>query len=480
MRANMHDLSAYLTSQLTTDGGAPAVIGEATLTYASLADRVEAVVEAVEPLVVAGDVVALDIRSPVLGLVAGLAADRLGVAFLPLDTAAPLTRQQWVVESSAARAVLRETGPLRLEACPVSASRPAWPLTDPGYVIYTSGTTGCPKGVHVPKRALIERLEGLRQLPGFGRGGSVLALSALSFDMSLVEILLPLSTGGPVVAVDLAARRNAEVFDRAVRRHRPDVVQATPSFWRLMLASGWKGSADLTVWCGGEAMTPELAGALHERCAELWNLYGPTEATIWASAWRVVPGHPISLGTELPGTRMDLVDPAGAAVTGNGVDGEIRISGTGVADGYLAATPAENARFLSTPAGRSYLTGDRARRGDDAALTFLGRLDNQVKVRGHRVELGEIESTLESHPAVAEAVVVLLDRGDPDAAHLCAAVVTRTGVRVRELRRWLAERLPAAMIPQVVQIVAALPRTSAGKLDRVTVTTRLAAGGELS
>ncbi|ASW54321.1 AMP-binding protein [Plantactinospora sp. KBS50] len=476
----MRDLSAHLARQLAADGAAPAAVGETTLSYTELADRVGAVVDAVKPFVVAGDVVALDIRTPVLGLVAALAADRLGVAFLPLDTAAPRTRQQWVLDSSAARVVLRETGPLRLEPYPLTPGRPSWPLTDPGYVIYTSGTTGRPKGVHVPKRAHVERLEGLRELPGLRSGGSFLALSPLSFDMSMVEVFLPLVVGGPVVTVDLAARRNAEVFDRAVRDHRPDVVQATPSFWRLMLASGWSGSAELAVWCGGEAMTPELATVLHGRCGALWNLYGPTETTVWASAWQVEPGRPISLGTELPGTTMDLVDTAGEVVAGVGAEGEIRIGGAGIADGYLGGTPADDARFDHTPPGRSYRTGDRARRGDDGTLTFVGRLDTQVKVRGHRVELGEVESTLEAHPAVAEAIVVLVAGDDPEAAHLHAAVVARTAVTVRELRRWLAERLTAAMIPQKIEVATALPRTSAGKLDRVTITTLLAAGRRLS
>ena len=475
----MQDLSAYLTSQLAADGGAPAAVGDVTFSYASLADRVESVVEAVKPLAVAGEVVALDIRTPALGLVAALAADRLGQAYLPLDTAAPMTRQQRALENSAARVVLRETDPLRLEAFRVSARRPAWPLADPGYIIYTSGTTGRPKGIHVPKRSLIERLEGLRERPGFGRHGSFLALSALSFDMSVVETLLPLAAGGAMVTADTAARRNVEVFDHAVHEYQPDVAQATPSFFRLMLASGWTGSESLTIWCGGEAMTPDLASALHERCAALWNMYGPTEATVWTSAWRVVPGQPISLGTELPGTVLDLVGPDGEVVTGTGLDGEIRISGAGIADGYLDATPAEDARFRGTRANRSYLTGDRARRNADSSLTFLGRSDNQVKVRGHRIEMGEIESALESHPVVTEAIVALVDHGDPDTAHLSAAVVARARVNVRDLRRWLAERLPAAMIPQVIQVAAAFPRTSAGKLDRVTITARLAEGRHL-
>ncbi|WP_433389478.1 amino acid adenylation domain-containing protein [Micromonospora sp. KLBMP9576] len=469
-------LADHLARRLDTDRDAPAVTGETTLTYGELAEHVDTVATSVAPFVSPGDVVALEVRSPALGLIAALAADRLGVAYLPLDVSAPPPRRQWVLESSAATALLRETGPLRLAAQPLGAGRPVVALTDPGYVIYTSGTTGRPKGVHVPKRSLVERLAGLLAVPGFPPGGSLLAMSALSFDMSIVETLLPLVAGGSMVTLDLAARRDAEVFGRAVRRFRPGVVQATPSFFRLMLASGWAGGSDLTVWCGGEAMTPEVAAALHGCCREVWNLYGPTEACVWASAWRFEPGRPISLGTELPGTTVELVGAGGAVLTGVGAEGEIRISGAGIADGYLAAPPGEDDRFRSTPGTRSYLTGDRARRGPDGSLTFLGRNDNQVKVRGHRVELGEIESALECHPAVTEAIAVLVGRDDPETARLAAVVVSRRRVAARDLRRWLADRLPAPMIPQSIEIAPALPRTSTGKLDRVRVQQVLDAG----
>ncbi|HTF09416.1 MAG TPA: AMP-binding protein, partial [Asanoa sp.] len=252
---------------------------------------------------------------------------------------------------------------------------------------------------------------------------------------------------------------------------------ATPSYFRLMIASGWSGCADLSVWCGGEAMTPELAVALHERCGTLWNLYGPTEATVWASAWQVVPDEPISLGGELPGTTVELVDPSGAVLTAAGAEGELRISGAGIADGYLGGTPADDARFDVTSTARRYLTGDRARREPDGSLSFLGRVDNQVKLRGHRLELGEIEATLESHPAVVEAVVVLVAADDAERAHLAGAVVTRDRVTVRELRRWLGDRLTAVMLPRTLHIVATLPRTSAGKLDRVGIARWLAEAG---
>jgi amino acid adenylation domain-containing protein len=477
------DLSGHLAARLAADPGGPAVTGDANLTWAQLADRVEETVAALKPLVNPGEIVALDIGSPVLGLVAALAADRLGTAYLPLDTAAPPMRRQHALESSAARAVLREAGPLRLEASALGPARPVWELADPGYVIYTSGTTGQPKGVHVPKRALIERLAGLQRYPGLpqagagsdGRGGSFLALSALSFDMSVVETLLPLAAGAPLVAVDAAARRDVGVFERAVREYQPAVVQATPSFWRLMIASGWRGERGLTVWCGGEALTPDLARALSERCGALWNFYGPTEATVWVSAWRVEPGRPISLGTALPGTVVELVDRDGAVLSEVAAEGEIRISGAGLASGYLAATPAEDARFGGTPAGRSYLTGDRARRLPDGGLEFLGREDNQVKIRGHRVELGEVEAALESHPAVAEAVALLVGREDPATARLAAVVVADGTISARDLRRWLADRLPPPMIPAKLETAGVLPRTSAGKLDRVAIAARMTA-----
>jgi amino acid adenylation domain-containing protein len=470
------DLSGHLTARLAADPGAPAVTGDIGLTWAQLADRVEETVAALKPLTSAGEIVALDISSPVLGLVAALAADRLGVAYLPLDTAAPPMRQQWAVESSAARAVLREVGPLRLEASALSPTRPVWELADPGYVIYTSGTTGRPKGVHVPKRALLERLDGLQRYPGLPAAGSFLALSALSFDMSVVETLLPLAAGQPLVAVDVAARRDVGVFDRAVREHRPGVVQATPSFWRLMIASGWRGDPGLTIWCGGEALTPDLAEALSERCGTLWNFYGPTEATVWVSAWRVEPGRPISLGTVLPDTVVELVDADGTVLTAVGAEGEIRISGAGVASGYVAATPAEDARFGGPPAARTYLTGDRARRLPDGGLEFLGRGDNQVKIRGHRVELGEVEAALQSHPAVTEAVALLIGRDDPATARLAAVVVADAAVTARDLRRWLADRLPPPMIPSKLETASALPRTTAGKLDRVAIAARMTGG----
>ncbi|NRQ33080.1 AMP-binding protein [Nonomuraea sp. NN258] len=447
-----------------------AVTGLHDLTYADLIGRVEAVTPELGRRAAAGDVVALEVTAPETALVGMLAALRLGMAFLPLDTTMPAARRRQVLESAGARAVLTETGPFALRVSRVADPGPAWPLADPGYVMFTSGSTGRPKGVHVSARALAERLDGLRRVPGFGADHSFLALTAVSFDIALAETLLPMVTGGSVVAVDRRARVDTDRFGAAVETYRPAVVQATPSFWRLMLASGWSGRRGLTLWCGGEPMTKSLAQALLPCGDELWNLYGPTEATIWATAWRVSPDHEISLGEPLPGTTLRLFD-GDRQVTGPGTAGEIVLSGAGLADGYLGAGPEQDPRFAArgTDAAPAYGTGDRARYRADRSLEFLGRSDTQVKLRGHRIELGEIEAVLEEHPSVVDAIVVLVAGDRHDGGTLAAAVTTRGQVTTRELRRWLADRLPAPMLPRSLHLAGSLPRTTAGKLDRVRI-----------
>jgi D-alanine--poly(phosphoribitol) ligase subunit 1 len=215
-------------------------------------------------------------------------------------------------------------------------------------------------------------------------------------------------------------------------------------------------------------LTEQLAAQLLPRCRALWNVYGPTETTIWATAARVERTGPdgridVSLGQALS-DRHDLVDGDGTLVTAPGVEGEIVISGECVAIGYLGDTP-EQRRF-TTVAGipeRSYLTGDRGRYRADGSLEFLG----------HRLELAEVEVVLESHPMVRQAVVLLCHGGDHAREHLAAAVSTGKPLGERRLREWLAERLPAYMVPQRISIRPALPNTSTGKVDRTALRTVL-------
>jgi D-alanine--poly(phosphoribitol) ligase subunit 1 len=329
-------------------------------------------------------------------------------------------------------------------------------IPDAAYVIYTSGSTGRPKGVVVSHQALLDRLRGLVLLPGLAAGESMLAMAALSFDMSVTELFLPLAVGGCVIAAP-TARRDQQRFREVTEQFQPSVIQATPSFWRLALASRWAGAPGSRLWCGGEALTPALAGQLLPLCADLWNLYGPTEETI-------------SLGSPLPGTRLGLIDQAGLPIGEAERPGEIIIYGQGLATSYLGQPELTSERFtdLATPDGlrRCYRTGDRAVYADDGSLVFLGRDDNQVKLRGHRIELGELESVMEGHPQVSEAIAVLKHAEDPVRAYIAAYAVPVGEVTSREIRTWLSVRLPSSTLPRKLTLLPALPRTEGGKVDR--------------
>lgn len=294
-------------------------------------------------------------------------------------------------------------------------------------------------------------------------------MTALSFDISLAELLLPVTVGATVIPAPPAARLDPEVFAGVAASMNPAVLQATPSFWRLALAWGWPGAPAGRIWCGGEALTPGLAAKLRPRCARLWNVYGPTEATIWATAADITDPSSVSLGTALPGTQVRLLAADGTEITAPGTPGHLVLSGDGLASGYLGLPELTAARF---PAGR-YLTGDLAAYRADGALEYWGREDDQIKLRGHRIELGEIEAVAEDCPETTSAVAVLKD-AETASAHI--ALYVTGGVTARTLRTWFAQRLPPAMRPATVEVLAQLPRTSAGKVDRQALTAAPAPG----
>lgn len=266
-------------------------------------------------------------------------------------------------------------------------------------------------------------------------------------------------------------RQDPGLFAAFTRDAEPDVMQATPSFWRLVLAAGWPGRLQADIWSGGEALTPSLAAELLPRCRELWNLYGPTEAAIYATGARIESPDDVSLGLPLPGTRVGILGEDGLMQDGPFAVGELVIAGAGLADGYLGL-PELTAERFGAVAGfgdRAYRTGDLARRRANGSLEFLGRKDGQVKLRGHRIELQEVEAVLEEHPAVAEVVVTLHNATDPRSAHLTALVVADGPLSARDLRRWLSERVIAIKVPKYITFVSEFPRTSAGKIDRLAV-----------
>ncbi|SIO25216.1 amino acid adenylation domain-containing protein [Singulisphaera sp. GP187] len=428
-------------------------------------------------------------RSPDM-LVALLAVLKAGAAYLPLDPEYPRDRLEFMLRDSRAAILLThrniqnllpDTGAPtilldndRAELERHDGTRPPDVSPHPAslaYVIYTSGSTGKPKGVMIPHHALTNFILAMRALLGLEAADSLLAVTTLSFDIAVLELFLPLVVGA---RIELASRDEASDGPRLAKRLRDGdarFLQATPATWRLLLDSGWDGQPGLSILCGGEAMPRELAERLLPKADALWNLYGPTETTVWSTAAPVETGTgTVSIGRPIANTQVYILDARMQPVP-VGVAGELYIGGEGVVRGYLDRPALTAERFHPDPFGkpgaRLYQTGDLARWRADGTLECLGRLDHQVKIRGHRIELGEVEDALHDHPSVQAAVAV----ARPDAqgnAQLVAYLVTTDDAQTTatELRRWLKPRLPEPMIPSAFVLLDALPLTPNGKVDR--------------
>ena len=341
------------------------------------------------------------------------------------------------------------------------------------YLIYTSGSTGKPKGVMIPRRALVNFLLSMAETPGMAASDTHLAVTTASFDISILEFLLPLVCGAQIVMATAEQSADARELERLLQQHAITVMQATPTTWRMLLESGWEGKSDLRIFCGGEALTADLARQLLPRCRELWNMYGPTETTIWSSTERLTSADQISLGPPIANTQFHVLDEDHKPVS-QGMPGELWIGGTGLARGYLKRPELTAERFVTdltrigpTSEGleaRLYRTGDEVRNRPDGTLEFLGRLDQQVKLHGFRIELGEIESVLSKIEGIGQAVVVLRE-DRPGDKRLVAYYTGRTGLSSTSLHQALKNTLPDYMIPSVFLRLEKFPLTPNAKLD---------------
>ncbi|GII85369.1 non-ribosomal peptide synthetase [Sphaerisporangium siamense] len=461
--------------QVAAAPGAVAVVSEDTpgirreLTYRELAVRAGGLAARLRDQGAGpGSVVAVRMsRGPAM-IVALLGVAMSGAAYLPVDPDYPEARVEYMIEHSGAALIVTDadlddllSGELPTGVAPVGGPSP----DDTAYVLYTSGSTGRPKGVVVPHRALTNFLLAMRVLVGSQPSDVWLALTSLSFDISALELYLPLVTGGRVVVAGAETARDGAALARLIAGTGVTHVQATPSGWRVLLAGDLPPVVALA---GGEPLPLALAAELRARVRRLVNMYGPTETTIWSTAWEV-PERPerVSIGSPIVNTTVHVVDADGATVP-IGVPGELLIGGAGVADGYLGRPDLTAERFVRHGGERVYRTGDVVRWSADGTLEFIGRTDNQVKLRGHRIELGEIEAVLEAHPAVRQAVVAVRDD------LLVAFVVPDVpgildvpdGSDALDLRRHVAGQLPGYMVPATVVALDALPLTPNGKVDR--------------
>ncbi|MFF2089443.1 amino acid adenylation domain-containing protein [Paenibacillus sp. NPDC058174] len=475
--------------------------GAEMVTYAELNERANRLAHSLMAKGVGNEriVALMASRSPQL-LVGILGILKAGGAYVAIDPAYPKERIDWMLEDCGEALLLTEKAYAGL----ITSAASEWYLDDPelyaadrgnpevvhkpehlAYVLYTSGSTGRPKGVMIEHRGLAHFISGFRKRIPFEKGQRILAMASVSFDIFVVENLLPLTLGMGIVLANDEERSDAALLQGLIHTHGVDVLQITPSrfkWWMNQLGETDGLQALRILMIGAEPLTADVLGRLRAATgARLFNLYGPTETTVWTSIREVTEGDDITIGTPIEGSVMMVLDEE-LKLQPTGVTGEICIGGPGVGRGYLSH-PEWDAAFVPNPYApgeRMYRTGDLGRRLENGEFAYAGRRDFQVKIRGHRIEIGEIEQLLLRHEQVRETVVTAFEEEDGEYA-LCAYVVMRmqtgadaeqgggaglSGPLIVQLREYLGDKLPSYMVPAFIVVLDDIPLTPTGKIDR--------------
>lgn len=484
------------------------------ITYKSLIEQCNQLAHVlIKENVSPGDKVGVALDRSATMVISLIAILKVGAVYIPLDPLYPKKSIDYKLSNSGAKVLVTTenyTGKYEVERQIIigtetrvsdefSKESPKTGVKgeDLAYIMYTSGSSGMPKGTMISHRNLVNLLFSIKKTPGISSSDRLLAVTTFSFDMAALEIYLPLLSGAELRIADGETVRDGRTLLQALVYHKITIMQATPATWKMMIESGWRKALNVRIFCGGEALSRDLANKLLPLCTELWNMYGPTETTVYSTIKKISgTGEQISIGHPIANTRIFILDQHLKQVPA-GTPGEIYIAGDGLAKGYynLPKLTAEN--FIDNPFSeregeRIYRTGDLGKFVNDGEIIYLGRIDHQIKIRGYRIEPGEIEHCLNIQDGVKESFVsaVELKNGDQrlvayivpekkileSGANAAGEQSSSTSITEEDLifspenvalwKEALKEQLPVHMIPPDFILLKKFPLLPNGKIDR--------------
>lgn len=476
------DLISRFINHVHTDPHKIAVVTtEQTLTYHQLYLEVTYCKNLLGPYAGRNAIICLE-RGPRL-LAMLLAMQWLSITYIPVDPAIPIERLRIIIEDSQPQillcniqkhpqfAILSCTlvdvtpAPVFPESVPTQIIEPYIPKqTSIAYIIYTSGSTGNPKGVIISYQALHNLLSSLSKYFLNNEQELALAITTVSFDISVVELYLPIWQQKTLFLADQHQHKDPLSLAYLLNRYPITFIQTTPSYWTMLLSLEWASHPNLVALCGGEPLSQPLAQRLLEKVSELWNVYGPTEATVWCALKQILANTQITIGQPIDNMSMYVLDNK-QCILPPGVKGELYIGGIGLAEGYINNSKLTYEKFIthSDPfLGRLYQVGDLASKTPNGEFIIYGRTDNQIKLHGYRIELEEIEAQIQTYPGIQESAVAVYQ--EQLIAYICWT--QQTLFSKTNFIQYLAKYLPEYMLPKHLMMVQQLPKTVSGKIDR--------------